>query len=619
MAPALLIHGPMAEARAAGVRDAGPTRDLGLFNHWLNLTRIRATVSVAIAVVVLDWLHPETFEVEPVLAICAAGIVFSLVGLRWRALHDREVLLFAGQTAFDLLIVTVGLAVSTHGLPAILFRALFVLVITPVCLVTVPGGLTVVAAATLAHLGLLGLERGFTAETLLGIEALVQPILFLLVAQQCFFYGSHLEQKNRDLAALAASLDEHRRDLADEARTSATLVEVARTLGSTLEAGELLARTARTMGEYLGADWGTIFLVDREHGTFRLAAATDGELPVGELGRIDFPLSAWPDLARLERERIVLLERDAASRVPMAFRGKRPLATVLLAGLHRGETLAGFLAVGYQAAAVAAPTHAQRLVAGIAEHAAIVLHNARLLDEVRLAASLKSEFVGAVSHELRSPLNVIIGYAEMLREGALGRVNPEQATALERTHKQAVTLLEMITALLDLNRLEAGRLPVSRAPVDVPALLEEVIDEVPDGWRRPNVRLYAEASPGVPVVSTDRGKLKTVLRNLVHNALKFTPAGEVVIAASATRLGGVTMSVRDTGVGIPPDALPYVFEMFRQVPGAGGGGVGLGLHIVRRFVDALGGRVDVTSRVGRGTTFTDELPPPAVDEPARAA
>jgi signal transduction histidine kinase len=121
----------------------------------------------------------------------------------------------------------------------------------------------------------------------------------------------------------------------------------------------------------------------------------------------------------------------------------------------------------------------------------------------------------------------------------------------------------------------------------------------------------------VGLLVTDRGKLKTVLRNLVHNALKFTTAGEVVVSAAPAAGGAVAFTVRDTGVGIPEDAMPYVFEMFRQVPGTGGGGVGLGLHIVRRFVDALDGTVAVTSTLGVGTTFVVTVG--AVADPTTAA
>jgi signal transduction histidine kinase len=179
-------------------------------------------------------------------------------------------------------------------------------------------------------------------------------------------------------------------------------------------------------------------------------------------------------------------------------------------------------------------------------------------------------------------------------------------------------LLEMITALLDLNRLEAGRLPINPEPVEIHELLTELLEQLPAAWRRPGVTLRVDAPPWLPVLLTDRGKLKTILRNLVHNALKFTPSGDVLLAAASSGDGGVAFTVRDTGVGIPTDAMPYVFEMFRQVPGTGGGGVGLGLHIVRRFVAALGGAVEVTSTVGVGTSFVVTLPSRA-SVPAEAA
>jgi signal transduction histidine kinase len=595
-------------------------RDLGTFNRWLNVSRIRAAVGIAVAVSVLEAMHPGTFRLPLVLCICGLAIGGSVVGLRSRRLTARPAWLFAGQTAFDLVTVTAGLWLVATGFPALLFRTLYVLVITPVCLVTFPGGLATAAVASLAHLGLLVAERGATWQVVCSLEAAIPPVLLFLVAQQCFFYGGHLEQKNRDLAALATRLEEHRRDLAAEARTSATLVEIARTVSTALDATDLLARVTRTMSEYLEADWGATFLVDAERATFRIVGATDPEMPIAELGQMDFPLRGWLDLTRLAEEPIVVLDEAGAARVPVVFTGGRTSGTVIVAGLRRGDALAGFLAVGYQGGGSEASTAGRRLIAGIAEHAATVLHNARLLSELRLAAELKSEFVGAVSHELRSPLNVIIGYAEMLRDGELGAISTEQAAALGRTHRQAVALLEMITALLDLNRLEAGRLPISRVPVDVAELLAELVEQLPASWRRPEVALRVEVAAGTGTLVTDRGKLKTVLRNLVHNALKFTAAGEVVVAAAPGPAGAVAFRVHDTGVGIPSDALPYVFEMFRQVPGTtASGGVGLGLHIVRRFVDALDGTVVVTSTVGVGTTFVVTLRAAADRRAAEAA
>jgi hypothetical protein len=271
--------------------------DLGTFNRWLNFSRMRAAAGLGAAVLALEWLHPGTFAVPSVLALCAVAVGGSLVGLRSRRLVERPARLFAAQTAFDLALVTFGLWVATSGLPAVLLRSVYVLVVTPVCLVTVPGGLVTAGVASVAHLGLLALERGATVEVLCSLEAAIPPVLFFLVAQHCFFYGGHLRRKNEDLRALAAGLEQHRRDLAAEARGSATLVEIARTLSTTLDADELLARVTRTMSEYLEAEWGATFLVDPDAGTFRIVATTDHAIPVAELGRIDFPLQGWTELA----------------------------------------------------------------------------------------------------------------------------------------------------------------------------------------------------------------------------------------------------------------------------------------------------------------------------------
>ena len=131
---------------------------------------------------------------------------------------------------------------------------------------------------------------------------------------------------------------------------------------------------------------------------------------------------------------------------------------------------------------------------------------------------------------------------------------------------------------------------------------------LPETWRRPGVALELLSADDLPIVETDAGKLKTVVRNLLHNALKFTTQGRVSLMAALTPDGEIAITVADTGCGIPPEAIHYVFDMFRQAPGAHPGGVGLGLHIVRRFVEALGGRVTVASDVGRGTRFTVCLP-----------
>jgi signal transduction histidine kinase len=583
------------------------TRDLAAFNRWLSTSRVNAAAGVVVVVTLAYVLGVEEVRVLPGLGIAAVLALFSAVWVRAGRWWGEDSLgYFVGQTAFDLVVCTIGIGAVTQGLAALLARSLFILIIVPAGLISVPIGLGVATAAVLGHGALLVFETG-TFTSLLSAAFLIPTGAFYLVAQQALFYGAHLEQKNATLSALAERLDTHRNELAVEARTSAALAEVARTLSSTLEAPALLARVNRTMLEYLGADWAATCLVESEHATFRLVAVSDAEVPLAELERLSFPLDGWPAVARLESADHVRLDGGDAPLVPAPLSAGKPLETVLLAGLRLDGALAGFLAVGYGAGRGGVPAWATQLHRGIAEHAAIVLRNARLLDEVRQASQLKSEFVGAISHELRSPLNVILGYLEMLIDGAFGSVPAEQAHALERAQAQALTLLEMITALLDMNRLEAGRLPLETSPVAVDDLLHELHDQLPETWGHPGVALHVLAGDTLPVLHTDRGKLKTVLRNLVHNALKFTTAGHVIVTAEA-RGTDVAFMVADTGCGIPPDALPHVFEMFRQVAGAGGGGVGLGLHIVHRFVAALGGRVDVTSDLGQGTCFTVTLP-----------
>lgn len=582
--------------------------DLATFNRWLCLTRFRAAGAVFLFTLILAEVAPDSVSLPPVLAVCAGLALLSTIGLLVPAVARAPRAFCVIQTLLDVVAITVGVGSSLSGSAALLFRSIYFMVVVPASLVSVPSGLATAAAATVGHEVLLGLEHGFSLATLVSLESLTPTFLFFLLAQQCFYYGSHLKGKNTALAALAAHLEDHRERLSAEGRMSAALLEVAGTLSSTLDAPQLLASVNRTAREQLGADWSGTFLVDAEHGTFRMAAVTSTDSGWSELRGIEFPMRGWPAVQRLHREPLVVDSGSATERTIALFAGEQRLSSVVLAALHRDGQLVGFLAVGYASLPDVERDAMLPLLAGIARHAAIALRNARLLEEVRRASDLKSEFVGAISHELRSPLNVILGYLEMVLDEGLGAVNRDQAQVLGQAQRNALALLEMITALLDLNRLEAGRLPIERAPVAIGPLLEEVRQQLPDSWLRPEVEVRVEARPDVPLLDTDAGKLKTVVRNLVHNALKFTERGHVTITAVPTIERGVAIMVADTGRGIPPDALDAVFEMFRQVPGTGGGGVGLGLHIVRRLIEMLGGTVRVRSEVGSGTTFTLVLP-----------
>ena len=584
-----------------------PDLDLSTVNRWFCVTRLRATGAIAAFALILNYFGISDLRLVPTLTVCEFLAVVSVIGLRVRRLERVPRTFFYLQNLADLVGITVGLHYSAQGLTAILFRPIFALTIIPASLLSFPGGLGIAAAATLGHTVLYGLERGWVLAAFARPEFLAPPFLFFLIAQQCFFYSAHLRRKNVMLETLAGRLEESRERLAAEVRRSGALFEVARTLSSSLEEPELQARLNWTVRQQLQADWTGLFQVEPERGTFRLVAVTDPEAAAGDVGRLELPLAGWKAAERLGTEAVIVLPGVEARHTPAQFTSGTELGMLVLAALYRERVLVGFLAVGWAQPPQQLQT-AVELLSGIAQHATVVMRNARLLEEVRQASAMKSEFVGAISHELRSPLNVMLGYFEMLLDGGLGALHPEQAEAVERARRYAIALNEMITSLLDLNRLEAGRLPLDRARVDLAQLLEQIIRELPESWRNPEVELRTAIGFGLPLVATDPGKLKTVIRNLLHNALKFTPEGSVTVAADVTPSGAVTISVTDTGRGIPPESMGYIFDMFRQVPGAGGGGVGLGLHLVRRLLDVLGGRITVESQVGRGSCFTIMLP-----------
>ena len=244
------------------------------------------------------------------------------------------------------------------------------------------------------------------------------------------------------------------------------------------------------------------------------------------------------------------------------------------------------------------------------------LDNARLVADLRQADRLKSDFVATMSHELRTPMNVILGYSDLFLDGSFGELTSEQSQILDRLRGSARSLLDLINATLEVNRLEAGRSPVETIDFDLDDLLGEIHRDCEDLPRARDVDLLWASGPHLAMVSTDRRKLKIILKNLIGNALKFTSAGHVAVRVRLDRdRERIAVRVADTGPGINDAALPEIFDMFRQAEGGQlRGGVGLGLYIVKRFVDQLGGGIEVSSQIGRGSAFTVTLPIPLAAE-----
>jgi PAS domain S-box-containing protein len=228
------------------------------------------------------------------------------------------------------------------------------------------------------------------------------------------------------------------------------------------------------------------------------------------------------------------------------------------------------------------------------------------------ASALKSQFLANMSHEFRTPLNAILGYTHMLLNGVTGPVTDAQRKSLTRIDSNSQHLLALINDILDITRIEAGRMPLNVTTFRIPDLVKEVMSELETIIRRSNLTVTSRMKGSIPAIKSDRQKVKQILLNLLSNALKFTPTGSVTMSATYDARGRtVSVAVKDTGVGIPDDARVQVFEDFRQLdnsPARGYGGTGLGLSICRRLAQMLSGSIELESAVGKGSTFTLRLP-----------
>ena len=240
--------------------------------------------------------------------------------------------------------------------------------------------------------------------------------------------------------------------------------------------------------------------------------------------------------------------------------------------------------------------------------------NARLVwqsHEIERANRLKSEFLASMSHELRTPINALIGYTALLLDEVLGDVNDRQRTALQRARGSAEHLLTLVNDILDLAKIEAGKIELRLELVALAELVAEVGLQVEPMVRKKQLDFAIETAPDTPTLHTDGTKVKQVLLNLLSNAVKFTSQGRITIATGSAGDGGAWVSVADTGIGIRAEDLPLIWEDFRQLDQSRTrefGGTGLGLSITRKLVERLGGTVEVHSTVGRGSIFMVRLP-----------
>ncbi len=399
----------------------------------------------------------------------------------------------------------------------------------------------------------------------------------------------------------------------DEAQVTAALARLGRELIASADTPGVVERLCAVVAESLGCPASQTFLWHEDEEAYAAIAEYGLSAEAAEAARV-LPIRGAAAVAlreRLRRDDIAWLAVDDGldpAQAPLA--AQLGFGACLYMGLWHGDELIGFQSALLHESRPKPTTVEERIARGVSQLASMAIESARLAEEVRAASRVKSEFIATMSHELRTPLNVILGYAALLLEGDFGTLNPEQADALQRLDQSSRALLELVTSTLDLGRLHKGIVRVQQREVRVADLLRELEADTRELREKPGLEFVWRTEAELPALLTDPAKLGLALKNLIHNAVKFTEEGRVAVDAHAAD-GSIEISVIDTGIGIAPDVLPIIFEPFRQGDPSltrRHGGAGLGLYVTRQLLDLLGGRIAVESEPGRGSTFRVWLP-----------
>ena len=419
---------------------------------------------------------------------------------------------------------------------------------------------------------------------------------------------------------LFKELEARTQDLTRSVGELRALGEVGQAISSTLDLQTVLSTIVARATQLSGTDAGVIYEYDEQREVFvpRATAHLEAEIvetmlaaPVrrgegatGRLADVQAPVQL-PDILEASTESRV---RDVLVRA-----GYRALLAVPLV---REDHLLGGLTVIRKATGAFAPEVIE-LLRTFATQSALAIQNARLFLEIEeksrqleIASQHKSEFLANMSHELRTPLNAIIGFSEVLTERMFGELNEKQDEYLKDIYASGTHLLSLINDILDLSKIEAGRMELELTDFDLSQAIDNALILVRERAGRRGIALEHSVDERLGEIRGDERKVKQVLLNLLSNALKFTPEGGRVEVRAGFVDGMAEISVTDTGVGIAPEDQGAIFEEFRQAGTAEKKveGTGLGLTICRKFVELHGGRIWVTSQVGMGSTFTFTLP-----------
>lgn len=401
--------------------------------------------------------------------------------------------------------------------------------------------------------------------------------------------------------------------LLEEAEVASVLARVRRELTESRDTPTVLTRLCQLTAEVLTSDCCCTVLWQEGEQAYVPVASWGYEPEEQEILRVlRVPDEAGRSLvARLVDEDVVEVRANVSAELfPDALLSQFGYTQALCLALWRGQDLSGMQVCVYRRQTPRSQQDLQ-IARGISQIASLVLANTMLMQELQDANRFKDDFVGMMSHELRTPLHIIFGYIDLLQEGTFGPLGPEQVGSLTQTRKSAQDLLEIVEEILGFNRLKRGLIALDLREVQLADLLATLAEETASyAYRDPAVTLQWPQATSFPPLTTDPLKLKIILKNLVTNALKFTHAGYVAVSVS-WQGEYVQLKVEDTGSGMAPEILPFIFHPFWQGDISNARhhrGIGLGLSLVHELVEAIGGKVAVTSEVGKGSTFCVTLP-----------
>jgi signal transduction histidine kinase len=439
--------------------------------------------------------------------------------------------------------------------------------------------------------------------------------------------GDELNRSAAELAAARRTLEQkvaaRTRELGRSLEELHALGEVARAVSSSLDIDTVLDTIVARAVHLAGASGGVLYEYDEDTERFsriRGACAVEddllqvlrahplrlGEGAAGQAAELRGPVQVTDVLAEGSYD---------VTRVRVIFE-RRGYRSLLAVPLLFEEAIVGVLAIWRREPGLLAQP-VVNLVQTLATQSVLAIQNARLFQEIadksrqlEAASRHKSEFLANMSHELRTPLNAVIGFSEVLAEGMFGELNAKQAEYVRDIMESGRHLLSLINDILDLSKVEAGRMELELGEFDLVSVIDGALLLLRERASRKNIELARSVDDSVGIVCADERKVKQVLLNLLSNALKFTPECGRIAVRAAVREGMDEVAESDTGVGIAPEEQDAVFEEFRQVGASAKRveGTGLGLALARKFIELHGGRIGVESELGAGSTFTFTIP-----------